>query len=57
VLKKASHKKDAVPVKDVPADNPEGTLARLAAGLRRVLKSPVKRKTGAKHRLATKRLV
>jgi hypothetical protein len=38
MLKKASHK--SVAVKDVHADNPEGTLDRLADGLRRVLAVP-----------------
>ena len=34
MLKKATRKTDVV---DVPADNPEGTMDRFTAGLRRVL--------------------
>jgi hypothetical protein len=35
VLKKPSRNKDAV--KDVPADNPVGTMDRFTAGLKRIL--------------------
>ena len=37
MLRKASPKNDAV---DVPADNPDGTMARFSDGLRRVLSAP-----------------
>ena len=38
-------KPDAHTVKDVPADNPEGTMERFNAGLRRVLAAPKPRKS------------
>lgn len=37
MLKKASPKNDADDEKDVPADNPKGTMKRFAEGLRTVL--------------------
>jgi hypothetical protein len=52
VLKRASRKNDEDRVPDVPADNPEGTMDRFTAGLKKVLgahkptltKPPPKRK-------------
>jgi hypothetical protein len=40
VKKKPTRTKDEAPVKDVPADDPNHTLERLASGLRRVLRAP-----------------
>ena len=53
MLKKASHKNDA-DVRDVPADNPVGTMERFAQGLRRVLTTPKTaiKKTRVKRRRA-----
>ena len=50
MLKKAPRKNDAAP-RNVLADNPEGTLDRLADGLRRVLATPKSVITSSRQRM------